>query len=614
MNDRLEIAALEEKVKQLSEQLEQERAEAKKIEAAIERGKREWEATFDSVTDLILLTDSNGMVVRCNRSAMQNLNRSFLEILGKPISQLFFGDMPDERQVFETDTRDVHFPNLRGWYDIFTYPLLMQDSLLGYVHVIKDITERRIVQETLRKNQEELSRMNDELETRVWQRTIELNQSNTELQREMLEREKIQGILAKERDLLEITLFSMRDGVISTDTDGIITLFNEAAETLTGVKKENALGRKFNDIVRILDEKTDQTRPDALSLMLKQQNAGPSAFLTLLKSNNDRALISCSSAPVKDANNTEVGYVLVIDDITEETRIEAQLALSQKMESIGRLAAGIAHEINTPMQYVGDNTHFLNDAFLAIRQVFEAHDKGMRNAPDLTPEMMKEVFENLNQLRESLDLEFYLSEIPQAVQQSLEGIDRVRKIVLAMKAFSHPANREKKLNDINQGIDTTITISRSEWKYAAEVQTDLDPGLPLVVCEIDEINQVILNMIVNSTHAIQELAEKGGPSKGIIRITTRSQGEKILITISDTGAGIPPANLNRIFDPFFTTKKMGKGTGQGLSMAHNLIVNRHKGEILVDSEVGKGTTFTIILPVNGAAMDSVEMDETRGQE
>ena len=174
----------------------------------------------------------------------------------------------------------------------------------------------------------------------------------------------------------------------------------------------------------------------------------------------------------------------------------------------------------------------------------------------------------------------------------------MRKIVLAMKSFSHPGQKEKRPSDINQGIDTTVTISRNEWKYLADLETNFDPNLPMVNCDINEINQVILNMIINATQAIQEAQSKGKAGQGHISINTRAQGDFVEIVIQDSGVGIPQENLERIFDPFFTTKDVGKGTGQGLSLAHNIIVNQHKGSIQVESETGKGTKFIIRLPVH----------------
>jgi two-component system, NtrC family, sensor kinase len=179
----------------------------------------------------------------------------------------------------------------------------------------------------------------------------------------------------------------------------------------------------------------------------------------------------------------------------------------------------------------------------------------------------------------------------------LIGIDRVRQIVLAMKDFAHPGIKSKALYDLNHGIEVTVTISRNEWKYVADLETNLDPSLPFIYCSMDEINQVVLNMIVNSSHSIKDMLEKGREEKGKIVICTRREGEEAVIYISDTGKGISKEIISKIYDPFFTTKEVGKGTGQGLAIAHDIIVNKHKGSIQVESEIGKGTTFIIKIPI-----------------
>lgn len=591
------IKDLEALLEQTTQQLEHERAEYGKIETILERGKREWEATFDSVTDMIILTDSERCVIRCNRATIRYLDLAYNTIIGTPIQKLFFQDPPDNDQIFQSVLYETRFPTLKGWYEISTYPLLLRGEASGSVHVIKDITEQRQAQETLRKNQEELRQINDDLENRVWQRTIELIHANENLQHEVSEREKVQALLANERDLLSITLLSIRDGVISTDTQGTILLFNRAAETITGYRKEEVLGKPLGDALNLLDETSGKILPSPLKKLLDSQGEESHLqFLSLQNRQAEKLLISSSIAPVNDVTGDLMGYVMIITDITEEKRIEAQLALSQKMESIGRLAAGLSHEINTPLQYVGDNAHFLKEAFDAIIQTYGGH-KDLVSDAEMNAENMMAYFAKITALRDDLDLAFFISEIPQAIQQSLEGIERVRKIVLAMKAFSHPANKGKKASDINQAIDTTVTISRNEWKYNADLEMHLDPNLPLVSCQIDEINQVLLNMIVNAAQAIEEKKAKGGPEKGLITISTQTKDEEVLIRIQDSGTGVRPENINRIFDPFFTTKEVGKGTGQGLALAHNIIVNQHKGRILVDSEYGKYTAFTICLPL-----------------
>jgi signal transduction histidine kinase len=197
---------------------------------------------------------------------------------------------------------------------------------------------------------------------------------------------------------------------------------------------------------------------------------------------------------------------------------------------------------------------------------------------------------------EELDIPFLKTEIPMAVEQTITGIKRVSNIIIAMKDFAHPGSKEISYSDINRGIEVTTTICRNEWKYAADLELKLDQNLPLINCVLDEINQVILNMVINSAHAIQDVIDKESNGKGKITIETRTNGTYAEILISDTGGGISTNNMAKIFDPFFTTKKVGKGTGQGLSIAHDIIVNKHKGKINVDSITGKGTTFTIKLP------------------
>jgi len=275
--------------------------------------------------------------------------------------------------------------------------------------------------------------------------------------------------------------------------------------------------------------------------------------------------------------------------------------LSQMMEAIGQLAAGIAHEINTPIQYVGDNIKFLGKAYLKYSEMLATYQQIIHER--LEKPITQDDLDQLDELARQKKVSYYAVEIPRAIQESLDGTERVRKIVLAMREFSHPSEKEKKLSDINHGIETTIVISHNEWKYCAELETDLDDELPFVYCQIDEINQVILNMIVNAAQAIQENLPQGSEQKGKILISTRKHENKVLITVQDTGSGIPVEIRARIFDPFFTTKGVGKGTGQGLSMAHNIIVKKHQGVICVDSEPGQGTVFTIELPIDSSELE-----------
>ncbi len=264
------------------------------------------------------------------------------------------------------------------------------------------------------------------------------------------------------------------------------------------------------------------------------------------------------------------------------------------MEGIGQLAAGIAHEINTPTQFVMDNLTFLSDAVKTVDRLLQQYREAVQA---LAPE--SEIVARLKEEERSCDLDFMQQEVPRAIEQSLEGAKRVAKIVRAMKEFSHPDSAEKTATDLNRAIESTITVARNEWKYVSEVTTEFDDQLPAVVCYPGDINQVVLNLIVNAAHTIKEKIKDGEKGKVIIR--TKARGECVEISVSDTGMGIPEEIRNRIFDPFFTTKEVGKGTGQGLSLAYNLVVKKHGGKIWFETEPGKGTTFFLTLPVSVAA-------------
>ncbi len=281
----------------------------------------------------------------------------------------------------------------------------------------------------------------------------------------------------------------------------------------------------------------------------------------------------------------------------EKKKLQAELIHSQKLEAIGQLAAGIAHEINTPTQYIGTNIDFLNEAFGDVCKLIDNFMKllGAAKEDAITPERIDEVEEAI----EETDWEYLKEEVPQAISQSREGVVRVTSIVRAMKDFSHPGSKEKEPADINEIIDTTITISRNEWKYVADMETYFETDLPPVPCLSNEVGQVILNLLVNAAHAIGEkLKENPEITKGSIKISTRRRDDWVEIRITDTGTGIPEDARDRIFEPFFTTKEVGKGTGQGLTIARNVVVDKHQGTIDFETEAGKGTTFIIRLPLS----------------
>jgi len=303
------------------------------------------------------------------------------------------------------------------------------------------------------------------------------------------------------------------------------------------------------------------------------------------------------TSPVLDEAGEVYAGICLYEDFTENLLLERDLRQSQKLEAVGQLAAGIAHEINTPMQYIGDNIRFLNDSFQDISKVLRTCLLWQESAgkEDLTADIHRRLADAI----EEADIAYFLDEIATAIEQSIEGVGRVEKIVRAMKDFSHPGGDEKKAANINKILESTVTVSRNEWKYVAEMEMDCKAELPLVLCLASELSQVFLNIIVNSAHAIADMNQGSPKDMGKISIRTTNIPHGIEIRITDTGGGIPEGIQERVFEPFFTTKVRGKGTGQGLAIAHRVIVDKHQGRLSFASETGRGTTFVIELPVDG---------------
>lgn len=301
-----------------------------------------------------------------------------------------------------------------------------------------------------------------------------------------------------------------------------------------------------------------------------------------------------SITPIKNLKNETTNFLVIAEDITEKMVEDSRKAVSQKLESIGQLAAGIAHEINTPMQYIGDNTVFLKETIKTLTEFILSLESEIKNYDN---NIENGLFKILATLKLKYDVDYLLDEVSRSIDQTRTGISRVTNIVKAMKDFAHPGMKEKVHTDINHGIEVTATISKNEWKYVANMELELSNDLPSVYCLQDELNQVILIMIINAAHAIEEKNGKNSTQKGNIKIQTYKEDENAVIEISDSGAGIKEENLSKIFDPFYTTKEVGKGTGQGLTIAHDIVINKHGGSLDVDSEYGLGTTFTIKIPI-----------------
>lgn len=280
-------------------------------------------------------------------------------------------------------------------------------------------------------------------------------------------------------------------------------------------------------------------------------------------------------------------------DLERRKALENQLAHAQKMESVGQLAAGVAHELNTPIQFVGDNLNFLKTSFEDVEALLTRIELFLDVCR--RDDQLVDQISSIDQIREEIDLDFLREEIPLAATQALDGTETLTRIVKAMKVFTHPGKKLFEKIDLNQLVESALNVSRSEWKYHAQLVRDLSEDLPLVSCVPGELSQALLNLIVNAANAMS--SDTAG-LKSILTVRTRLEGTSVVVEISDTGCGIPAEIQHRIFDPFFTTKRVGEGTGQGLSIGYRIVVELHKGSMTFNSVVDEGTTFQIRLPVN----------------
>lgn len=290
----------------------------------------------------------------------------------------------------------------------------------------------------------------------------------------------------------------------------------------------------------------------------------------------------------------------------EKVRLELQLCQAQKLRAIGTLASGIAHEVNSPIQYVSDNVRFLSRASGDVFGLLNAYREWFNavatngNGP---------ASKRVRDLEARVDIAFLEKEAPLAIRQSLEGLARASEITRAMKDFALMTGEDEKVAaDLNHAIERTVVVTRNEWKHVAEVRLDLDPELPLVPCVPGDVKQVLVNLIINATHAIADASSETRNEKGVITIQTRRADEGVTIRVADTGGGVPESVRGRIFEPFFTTRKNGKGTGQGLAISRSLIEKKHGGTISFVTETGRGTTFIVCLPLHGGIRNTSQQE------
>lgn len=461
----------------------------------------------------------------------------------------------------------------------------------GALFVFIIITLSKGTISTMADQEEALAELNLQLEKKVKQRTSALQESMVELAAEAKQRQKATIKMARMGKDLRHIMDTISTGIRVMDMSSRVKQVNRRFCDLTGLSREELIGSNCYENFQGEDCRSSQN----CQLQLTKKNPGiHSGEVSKTNKNGQTFRFLVTSAPLVNSKGQMIGLLEDFQDITplvqaqqEKDKVQSQLMQAAKLESVGQLAAGIAHEINTPVQFIGTNIDFLDESFEDVSgfidQVKEAVDTGKAN---------KKLSEDLQEA----DWDFLAKEIPQAINQSREGVNRVRKLVQAMKEFSHPGTREMAPADINAIIENTATISQSEWQQAADLRLELGGDIPLVPCLTDEMGQVILNILVNAGQAIADQVGDSG-KKGEIRVTTQAKDNMMEIKISDTGSGMSEEVKKKIFDPFFTTREVGSGTGQGLAIVHDIITNKHHGHITVESSPGQGTTFLIKLPL-----------------
>lgn len=416
----------------------------------------------------------------------------------------------------------------------------------------------------------------------------------------IIERENYLKQLADSHDNI---LRAVPSILVAINTQDTITDWNGVAESFFGVARDQAVGRSILEVGLKWDWEV------ALEALVYAQDHLCKQTIEELQitcADGELRFFHCIFSPITDSHNRVAGMLFLLTDITEQKKLQEQLSQSRRLEAIGELAAGIAHEINTPSQFVSDNLEFLEEGFADILQICSRQNSMLVDGQALKETEIHE----LKELMDVVDYEYLCEEIPKAIAGGRSGIKEVTRIVRATNEFAHPGSEDLIETDLNSAIENILVVSKNRWKMAAEVETLFDENLPAVPCHPEQLNQVLINIVVNAAHAIDARDQDG---MGTIKISTGQTGDMAKIVISDNGTGIPREHLEKIFNPFFTTKPPGKGTGQGLAIAHRIITEVHHGTLQVDSTVGEGTTFHIQLPLQHQSANDAE-SKTQSEE
>jgi PAS domain S-box-containing protein len=409
------------------------------------------------------------------------------------------------------------------------------------------------------------------------------------------ELERTRGALRQSEERLRLLMANIPGAVYRRALEPSMTLefVSDAIDELTGYTAEQLIASREREFASLVHpEDRARIAEEVKSAVGADRHYG--LAYRIVRADGEEVWVGDRGRAVADDDGL-VWLYGTISDIHERkqldadrARMEVELRMAQKLEAVGQLAAGIAHEINTPIQFIGDSLQFLEESFASLDRLLAVYRGACAKVGD------RALLEHLERAEHDADLAYLRERMPAACERTLEGVERVASIVRAMKEFAHPQT-EQAPADLNRALTTTLTVARNEYKYVAEVETHFG-DLPLVVCNLSDLNQVFLNLIVNAAHAIEDVIAPG--ELGTIRVGTARAGPAVVVTIADTGGGIPDSVRTRVFDPFFTTKDVGRGSGQGLAIAR-AVVDKHGGTIAFETVPGEGTTFTIRLPIGG---------------
>lgn len=505
---------------------------------------------------------SDALIVEANETLIRVLNTRREKVIGSRLTAVFKNMdrvKNDWRTLFdkvatdeETHRFKMYFKETDQWFGVSAYSMGR-----GYIGVIADNVTKTV----------------------KYQKRLEESEKNFK---------------TANREMHNL-LSSIDSILIGVSTRDEVTHWNAVAERVFGITAAEAIGGRISTLA--IGWKWDDIF-EGISICIHKNDTVVLRDVPFTNLEGGNGFLGITINPIRDDLGILNGFLIYGRDITKRRMMELQLLQDQKLKAIGELASGIAHEINTPTQYVINNLHFLKESFTGLLDICRRFHAmyGTEGANGVCCAGTEEIFKKSREI----DFEFLMEEIPQAIEQSLEGLGRVANIVKSMKSFSHPDREAMSSANLNRIIEETITIARNEWKYVADVETRLDENLPEILCHPAGLSQVVLNLLVNSAHAIKEAVENGSIEKGLITISSHREDDMVVMKVEDNGTGIAEEIKHRVFDPFFTTKDVGLGTGQGLAISRSIIVDNHGGTIECESKKGEGAAFIVRLQVNQA--------------